>query len=102
VRVYAERVYGIPPEQVVGTAGGRLIGKPREWFERLRVIFDPPVEATRCDLHKSRWDPRARSRSRHIHRRWRVMKRLISSSSGTQYARRSGLIDFIAASHPSP
>ena len=23
VRVYAEKVYGIPPEQVVGTAGGR-------------------------------------------------------------------------------
>jgi hypothetical protein len=22
VRVYAEKVYGIPPEQVVGTAGG--------------------------------------------------------------------------------
>lgn len=26
VRVYAERVYGIPPEQVVGTAGGTKFG----------------------------------------------------------------------------
>jgi phosphoglycolate phosphatase-like HAD superfamily hydrolase len=26
VRVYAERVYGIPPEQVVGTAGGTKLG----------------------------------------------------------------------------
>jgi hypothetical protein len=26
VRVYAERVYGIPPEQVVGTAGGTKYG----------------------------------------------------------------------------
>ena len=26
VRVYAEKVYGIPPEQVVGTAGGTKYG----------------------------------------------------------------------------
>jgi phosphoserine phosphatase len=26
VRVYSERVYGIPPEQVVGTAGGTKYG----------------------------------------------------------------------------
>ncbi|MGH8700192.1 MAG: haloacid dehalogenase-like hydrolase, partial [Burkholderiales bacterium] len=26
VRVYSERTYGIPPEQVVGTAGGKMYG----------------------------------------------------------------------------
>jgi len=30
VRVYAERVYGIPPEQVVGTAGGTKYGYDKE------------------------------------------------------------------------
>ena len=30
VRVYAERVYGIPPEQVVGTAGGTKYGYGRD------------------------------------------------------------------------
>src|SRR5262249_54363732 len=30
VRVYAERVYGIPPEQVVGTAGGTKYGYDKD------------------------------------------------------------------------
>ena len=30
VRVYAEKVYGIPPEQVVGTAGGTKFGYGRD------------------------------------------------------------------------
>jgi phosphoglycolate phosphatase-like HAD superfamily hydrolase len=30
VRVYAEQVYGIPPEQIVGTAGGILYGHARD------------------------------------------------------------------------
>ena len=29
VRVYSEEVYGIPPEQVVGTAGGTSTGMTR-------------------------------------------------------------------------
>ena len=29
VRVYSEQVYGIPPEQVVGTAGGTKFGSTR-------------------------------------------------------------------------
>ena len=30
VRVYAEKVYGIPPEQVVGTAGGTKYGYAKD------------------------------------------------------------------------
>jgi hypothetical protein len=30
VRVYAERVYGIPPEQVVGTMGGTKYGYEKD------------------------------------------------------------------------
>jgi hypothetical protein len=30
VRVYAEKLYGIPPEQVVGTAGGTKYGYAKD------------------------------------------------------------------------
>ena len=36
VRVYAEEVYGIPPEQVVGTAGGTKYG-----YDRTAARFSP-------------------------------------------------------------
>ena len=34
VRVYSERVYGIPPEQVVGTAGWHKVRLPRRTARR--------------------------------------------------------------------
>ena len=41
VRVYAERVYGIPPEQVVGTAGGTKFG----YGKRRQAVPDQGAEA---------------------------------------------------------
>ena len=41
VRVYAEKVYGIPPEQVVGTAGGTKYG----YGQRRQAVPDQGAEA---------------------------------------------------------
>jgi phosphoglycolate phosphatase-like HAD superfamily hydrolase len=37
VRVYADRVYGIPPERVVGTAGGMTYGHGKDGTQHARA-----------------------------------------------------------------
>jgi hypothetical protein len=70
VRVYSERVYGIPPEQVVGTAGGTKYGYARQ------AVFDQGAQASaqrqlcrQARGHPPHDRPPAPRRRRQLHRR---------------------------------
>ena len=48
VRVYSEKVYGIPPEQVVGTAGGTKYGYDKDGKPILTKEPEAPPQRQRC------------------------------------------------------